>query len=428
MNIGIIGAGFTGLSAALELQKQGHTVTLFEKESIAGGLAIGFLQPDWDWSLEKHYHHIFATDHDILQLAREVDVTFNFYRPNTSSFIEGDIIQLDSPLKVLQFPKLSLFERVRMGMALAYLKSIPFNPSLEQVTAHDWLIKWMGKKAYEMLWEPLLAAKFGDYKHTISLAWFWARIKARSTQLGYPEGGFQRLADTAAEKVMRQGGIIYYNADVSSIDTTGKSTITAEINQRQQQFIFDKILVTVPNMLFAKMATGLPKDYVSQLASFNSIGAITIVLELTKPFFTSDVYWLSICDESYPFLAVVEHTNFIDKKHYHNRHIVYIGNYLPREHVYFTKTAEEIMVDYDAYLQKLNPDYKDHLANVHMFKVPFAQPIVPTNFSKHILPFQTPLKDVYLANMQQVYPWDRGTNFAVELGKKVVQEMIKSKK
>jgi hypothetical protein len=35
--------------------------------------------------------------------------------------------------------------------------------------------------------------------------------------------------------------------------------------------------------------------------------------------------------------------------------------------------------------------------------------------------FKTPLKNVFLANMEQVYPWDRGTNYAVELGQKIAR-------
>ena len=36
----------------------------------------------------------------------------------------------------------------------------------------------------------------------------------------------------------------------------------------------------------------------------------------------------------------------------------------------------------------------------------------------------TPLPHVYLANIEQVYPWDRGTNYAVELGEKVAHQIL----
>jgi protoporphyrinogen oxidase len=421
MNIGIIGAGFTGLTAALELQKKGHTVTLFEKEAIPGGLAIGFKQPQWEWSLEKHYHHIFTSDKDIQQLAEEVGAKFFYPRPNTSSLIDGEILQLDSPLKLLQFPKLSIIDRLRMGVILAYLKYIASWKTLEGTTAHSWLPKMMGKKGYEMLWEPLLRSKFGEYTETISLAWFWARIKARTTSLGYPEGGFQQLVNLAAEKVTKQGGYILYSTDVQSIEKNGEN-ITVKTSEGEHTF--DKVLITVPNALFAKLAPQLPEEYKKKLFDFKSIGAVNMVIELSKPFLPNNVYWLSICQKNYPFLAAVEHTNFIDKKHYDNHHLLYVGNYLPVGHRYFSLTNEELLKEYDASLQKLSPGYEKNILSVNVFKVPFAQPIVSVNYSQKILPFETPIEGVYLANMQQVYPWDRGTNFAVEMGKKVVQTMV----
>ena len=52
MNIAIIGAGFAGLTAALDLAKAGHTVTVFEANSRPGGLGAGFKAAHWDWELE----------------------------------------------------------------------------------------------------------------------------------------------------------------------------------------------------------------------------------------------------------------------------------------------------------------------------------------------------------------------------------------
>jgi len=420
MHIAIIGAGFTGLTAAKELVKAGHTVTVFEKEKIPGGLAIGFKKDEWEWSLEKHYHHIFESDAAIRELADEIGVKFTFTRPNTSSLVEGDILQLDAPSKLLMFSKLSIIERIRMGMVLAYLKYIADWKTLEGETTHAWCIQMMGRKPYEMLWEPLMIAKFGPHYKSISLSWFWARIKARTTNLGYPTGGFQHLAEKLASYVIDHGGTINYDTSIDSIQNDKKSvTVSAEGTTHS----FDIVLVTVPNVFFAKMAPSLPSDYQDKLRAFKGIGALNMVLELDAPFFKNDVYWLSICEKEYPFLAVVEHTHFVDTSHYDGKHLLYVGNYLPQGHEYFTKTKEELLDIYDPYLKRLNSEYKSHIKDIITFPVPFAQPVVTANFSKQILPFKTPLKHVYLANMQQVYPWDRGTNFAVEMGSRVAEEI-----
>ena len=60
--VAIVGAGPAGLAAAYDLQRAGHPVTIFEGAPQVGGLAAGFKAPHWDWSLEKFYHHWFATD------------------------------------------------------------------------------------------------------------------------------------------------------------------------------------------------------------------------------------------------------------------------------------------------------------------------------------------------------------------------------
>lgn len=422
MRVGIIGAGFTGLSAAFDLQKKGHEVCLFEKESVPGGLAIGFSKDSWDWSLEKHYHHIFTTDSAIRKLADEVHHPFTFYRPNTSSLIDTDIIQLDSPLKLLQFPRLSFSERIRMAIVLGYLKYLANWKNLENEKAHEWLTKTMGEKGYAMLWEPLLRTKFGSYYKDISLAWFWARIKARSTELGYPEKGFQGFAEHLADIILRSEGTIEYNTTVTNIvEKDNKAQIAYQSKGKKHTQEFDVVIVTIPNLQFAGLASSLPETYKKKLRDFKGIGAVNMVLELKKPFLPNHVYWLSICDQDYPFLAVVEHTNFIDKKYYDNKHIVYVGNYLPHGHNYFSMQKDDLLKEYDPYLQKLHPDYQKNIINTYIFKEPFAQPIVTPGFSKHILPFETPIPHVYLANMQQVYPWDRGTNFAVKMGREVAQ-------
>ena len=88
---------------------------------------------------------------------------------------------------------------------------------------------------------------------------------------------------------------------------------------------------------------------------------------------------------------------------------------------------EELLKLFDPYLRKINPVYRNNLIDYELFKAPFAQPIIPTNYSKIIPPMDTPLPNIYLANIEQVYPWDRGTNYAVELGQKVVKHILNAK-
>ena len=151
MNIAIIGAGFTGLSAAYQLLKKGHKITLFEKDSFPGGLAVGFIKKEWEWSLEKHYHHWFTNDKSVLNLAKEIDYEVIIKRPTTSTFIDRRIYQLDSFLSLIRFPKLPILDRLRMAGVLGLIKYNPFWQPLESIRATNFLSKTMGKKVYQTI-------------------------------------------------------------------------------------------------------------------------------------------------------------------------------------------------------------------------------------------------------------------------------------
>lgn len=419
MKIAIIGAGFTGLSAAYQLVKEGHEVTIFEKDSQPGGLAIGYQEKGWDWTLEAFYHHWFTNDKAILDLAKELQFPVIIKRPQTSHLIDDKIYQLDSPLTLLTFKKLSLLERLQMAVSLAPLRFNPFWKPLERYTATAYLKKTVGEKAYKIFWEPLLIGKFGKYTDSISLAWFWARISKRTTNLAYPEGGFLRFAQHIANAIKNRGGKIMYNTAITTISEKNGKVSLGEYG------MFDKVIVTLPSFAFLKMAPQLPETYKNSLMKLKGLGAVVVVMRLKKQFFKDNTYWLSVCDTKAPLLAIVEHTNFMNSNHYNNEHLVYLGHYLPHDHPYFTMHEKELLKIFDPFLKKLNADYKESLIGLKKFAVPFAQPIIPVNYSKLVPPFETPIPNVYLANMQQVYPWDRGTNYAVELGEKVIKVLQK---
>lgn len=444
MNIGIVGAGFTGLSAAYFLTRDGHDVTVFEKDEKPGGLAVGYKEKEWNWSLERHYHHWFTNDKSVLGLASEINHNVIIKRPKTSSFVDDEIFQLDSPISLLKFPKLSIFNRIRMGASLSLLRYNPVWKPLEHFRAESYLKFSMGKYAYKKLWGPLMKNKLGRYSKDVSLAWFWARVYKRTESLAYPEEGFLSFAEHLQKEIERKGGKFYYNTEVIKIESGarggagGKAPDTRAVHflqsknferalaggkpatgPRAKKLEFDAIIVTLPSFLFIKIAPQLPDSYKSKLLKLKGLGALNLMLRLKRQFLTDGTYWLSMCDERSPILAIVEHTNFMDKEHYNNEHIVYVGNYLSQDDPRFQMTAEQLLKLYDPWLKKINPDYKFSVLGFKLFKAPFAQPIIPTNYSKIIPPFETPLPNIYLANIQQVYPWDRGTNYAVELGKKI---------
>lgn len=422
MKIAIIGAGFGGLSTAYYLSKSGVETTLFESEDKPGGLALGFKKPKWDWTIEAHYHHWFTNDFSVLNLAKETNYKVNIVRPKTSTLIGGQIYQLDSAMSLLMFDKLSLKDRVRTGIVLAYLKTTADWKSLEKITAQKFLIGSMGLSSWQTLWEPLFTKKFTKYAYGIPASWFWARIKKRTPSLAYPEKGFLPFAKHLDKQIKVNNGNIYYKTIVEKIYKKESKVI---VKTGKDSLAFDKVVVTLPSPLFVKITDGLPDSYKNSLLGLKNIGAVNLVLSLNKQLLKDNTYWLNVNENKFPFLSVVEHTNFMDKKNYDGEHLVYVGNYLPHDHVYFRKNANDLLKEFTPFLKDIVPEFsKTWVNDAFLFKAYNAQPIIPLNYSKSAPGFETPIEGVYLCNMQQVYPWDRGTNYAVENGEKVAKLLL----
>jgi protoporphyrinogen oxidase len=398
MKVAVIGGGFTGLAATYELTKYGHQVTLFESAPVLGGLAYGFKEPGWTWHLEYFYHHWFTNDHAVLALIKELGLMnkLTTARPITASLYKGKPYQLDSPMHLFTFPGLSTLDKFRTAALLGFLKLNPFWKPLENITAEHLLTSIGGKHAYKVLWEPLLVGKFGTFAPKIQAAWFWARIKKRTPRLAYMQGGFHTLIAALENAIKKQGGIIHTNTVVTTMrDLSG----------------FDKVLLTVPSPVANKIVPHL------QITPVLHLTAQTLILETDKPILR-DVYWLNITDRSFPFLAAVAHTNFMDKKYYGDHHLTYFGNYLPEGHKYLSMNKEELLQAFLPFIKRLNHNSLFTIHNSFMFVGPFAQPIQELHYSSRVPQLETPVLDVYLANIDSIVPWDRGTNYAIELGQK----------
>jgi len=413
MRLAIIGAGFTGLTAAYQLSQKGHQITIFEKEKEAGGLAGGFKQKGCDWPLDYFYHHLFPSDKAVKKLISELGLNSKlfFEKPKTSIYKSGQTAQFDSPFSLLKFPHLSWPQKIRTGLISLYLKLINHWQGLEKIKATQWLKKFYGQKTYQILWEPLLKAKFGEFFDQIPTSWFWARIKKRSSKLGYLKGGFQTLINELAKKIKANEGKIYLNHEI------------IHYNELIHHSQFDRIIFTTPTEIFLKiMKDKLPQDYQQKLSQLKMIGVVYLILTLKESFLKDKTYWLNVNNNSFPFVAMVEHTNFINKAHYGNHHILYVGGYYSQNHRYFKMSKEAILKEWSPYLKKINPVFSQLLIiNYSLFINLYAQPIVPLNYSKIIPSYQTPIKNVFLADMQQVYPWDRGINYAIAEGEKIAQ-------
>lgn len=430
MKIAIVGAGIAGLTAAWELVQKGHTVTLYEAASYAGGLAAGFRDSHWDWHLERYYHHLFETDTAIKQLVEQIgarDKLF-FTSPTTAHYWNGGLYGIDSPTRILQFPGIPFIDRLRFGLAVGYLKYLTNDwRSLERTTAVAWAQRWIGTPAYTTILQPLLEGKFGPYTSEVNMAWLWARFKARSFKLGYFKGGFQAFIDALVQTLQQRGVELRLSSPVRgmarAIYPDAGNQPTWMIQSAHGCAYYDAVIVTSSPHLLAKLAPQLPDAYTARLRQLKSLGAVVLVLALKRPL-TNNLYWIQgMRKEEFPFLALVEHTNFMPPEHYGGDHLVYCGDYLPPDHAYFQYSLDQLLAVFLPHLTTFNPDFTPAwVRTAWLNRAPYAQPVVGLNHSQAIPPLATPLPGLFWASMSQVYPWDRGTNFAVELGQQVAAE------
>ena len=426
MRIAIIGAGFGGMAAAYDLKKAGHEITIYESADYVGGLASGFKEPHWDWFVEKFYHHWFQSDNEMLGLIKELgwDGKVLFPRPFTVLLHNGKWYPFDSILRALLFPGLGFgLDKIRFGFVGLYLRLTNNWRALEKYTADEWMRKYAGKHVYEKMWKPLLVGKFGPYFDQVNMAWMWARLKARTTRLGTFEGGFQNFADLFSERLRKMGVEIRLGARVESIKREqDKLSVRSEGESKS----FDKVLVTTSPNLMAKLSPDLPENYLKGLLELKSMGAVVMVLSLKHQLSKEGYYWFSLPKEAgFPMLALVEHTNFVSKEHFGGDRIVYAGDYLEVGHEYFSMSDEQLLERFTPALKKFNSAFeRDWVNKVWVFKTNYAQPVPLVNHSKNIPAIQTPIEGLYFASMSQVYPWDRGTNFAVEIGRRAARLML----
>ena len=435
MRVGIIGGGVAGLAAAYHLTKEGHFAEVFEVAPFLGGQASTF--DVFGGQLERGYHHLFVSDTEISDLIQELGLGGKLaWLESTVGFYHGGKIwDFASPMDLLRFKPLPFLDRIRVGFWTFILQKTKSYSKFEGVTARDWLSKRMGRRGYEVIWEPLLRGKFGEFYDKIGMTWIWHKVTLRVASrkgagqvehLGYPMGSFGEVIEVLADRIAQQGGAIHTSASVTQIAEADGSATAMEVQLEggeTERREYDAIIATTPSYVFTRLAPAMPPEYQSKLEDVDYLSAVLMVLVMDRPF--TNKYWMNIADPNMPFVALIEHTNLIDKELYGGKHILYISNYPSRDNELYQMSGDELMDLFVPHLQKINPDFeRSWVIEYHHHRVDGAQPIVGVNYGAGIPDHRTPLQGLYLANTTQIYPEDRGTNYSVRMGRQGAQMVV----
>ena len=135
------------------------------------------------------------------------------------------------------------------------------------------------------------------------------------------------------------------------------------------------------------------------------------MLELERPL--TEHFWVNIADRRYPFVGLIEHSNFVGTENTGGRVFSHVTNYLPADHELLGLDAEELLDRYAEGLRMLNPSFeRSWVRRAWVFREPAGQPIVGVGYRDLIPPRLTPVAGLQLVNTTQIYPQDRGINFA----------------
>ena len=434
MKIAILGAGATGLTAALRIAQQTSSkVTVFEKDTFLGGHASTFQINGTP--IEKGYHHWFTSDNKIIDLMSELGLEdkIGWHESSVGTVFNSKTYDFMTPLDLLRYKPLSISNRILLGLSSLKISKIKNWHDLENFTAVEWLNKNVSSEIYKAFWEPMLIGKFGEehYKE-VGMPWLWGKMNTRfksregffsKEKLGYPTGSFDIFFNALSKKCEDLGVKIHLNSPITQIKKNESGTLTVNINDGET-LQFDSVIATVPSNVFDKITIGLPHSYKEKLQKTRYMSAVQLILELKNQL--SKYYWLNIADRKFPFVGVIEHTNLVHQSVYGNSHVIYLSNYLTTQSPLYKLNENELLQKYLPFLNQINPNFsKDWIIKSHFQKIPGAQPIIESEYSRKMPSHETGIENLVLGNTSQIYPQDRGTNYSVELGEKLAELVMK---
>lgn len=423
--VAVIGAGFTGLAAAYELAKAGHRVEVLEAAPNVGGLAAGFALDD-GLPLERAYHFAYTTDRHLIAMADELGVgdRLRFHPSTISAHVAGKAYPFTSATDLLRFSPLSVWDRLRTGLTYVVIATVRNWRRLSGSTAYAWLCRVNGCRATDLLWKPLLQGKFDTYWDQVSMAWLWGRIRVRQSShpagdrrqhLGYFDGGFGVIVQRWLEELDRLEVTVRTGTRIQTLgERHGRPRLTFD----RGEVGYDAVLVTVPSPVFGAVASAHPAmtaAYSAQLTSVRYLAALIMIVVSSQRL--TDTYWHQIHDTDAPFLVVLSLDALVGTEATGGRHVYYIGDYLGHADPTLALDDAELRRRWFTALHGLFADFDAaQVEECHVFRFRNAQHIVGIDYQHTIPEMQTPLSGYYLANFAQIFPDDRGTNYAIRDG------------
>jgi protoporphyrinogen oxidase len=423
-NCVIVGAGPMGLMCAMELLKQGKSVDIYETDDRIGGMSASF---DFDGlDIERYYHFICKTDYPLFELLKELDLTSKLRWTDTKMgfFFNGQLYKWGTPLALLNFDGLGIISKMRYAMHVMYTKSIKDWRSLDKINATAWLRKWVGVKAYDVLWRSLFDLKFFEFADELSASWIGTRIKRvglsrknlMQEQMGYLEGGSKVLLDAMEQYILAKGGRIHLRSKIDRVVVEGGRVVGIAVGD--EQISCSRVISTAPIQYVPRLVPDLPPDFATRIERIKNIPVACVILKLRYPL--SENFWMNINDPTIEIPGVIEYSN-LNKM---SQSVLYAPFYMPKTHPKWSRSNEELIEEVIGYLGKINPKFSpDWVLSRYCHRYDYAQTICPPGFFDMLPPMQTPVHGLFMADTSYYYPEDRSINESIHVAKSLVAQV-----
>jgi protoporphyrinogen oxidase len=435
MNIAIIGGGVTGMGAAFYLARAGHAVTLYEKESEIGGLARSMpLAGGW---VERYYHFIMTADTHLLDMIRAVGVEdqLNWVETETVFFANGRMYDFGPPTDLLKFSAIGPLDRLRFIGAMAYLAKFSSWQAMERVRAAEFLPKWAGRRAWDVIFKPMFGMKFGDFTSQMTMAWMWARTRMikqyrdkgifAKEKRAWIKGSFKTFLDAAERWYAANGVRVVKDAEVERLLARDGRCEGVVVGGEEHRF--DRVLFCAPSPALEPMLRGIPEATdaaFGRIAEQRYFGVTCIVMALARPL--SGRFWTYVSDPRVPFVGVIDYASFTRHDGADGQNVIYIPCYSLPERAPYTTPDEQLLADTTRGLKIVFPDFDaSQILEARVVRDPAAAMVCTGRYSERIPALKTPLKDLFFANMSQIYPQDRGVNVGIKLAEYAAEAVEK---
>jgi protoporphyrinogen oxidase len=406
--IGIVGGGALGMTLALRMREQGHSVVVLEGARVPGGLAASQQIAGYTW--DRFYHVILQSDRDLLALLRDLGIEEPHWGvTRTGFYTDGVLYSLSTSLEFLAFPPLNLVDKMRLAGTILYASRVKDWHPLEKIPVADWLRKLSGKRTFERIWLPLLKSKLGENYRIASAAFIWAiiarmyaarRSGLKREQFGYVDGGYATVLKRFEQYLDEKGIELRTGSPVANVRDSGAEAEVIFADGSSAHF--DRVILTIPANRIGGLVPQLSHAERERLGRVVYQGVLCASLLTKKPL--ASYYVTNITDGWVPFTGVIEMTTLVDKKQFGGNSLVYLPRYLAQDDPFWKATDDEVRETFLAALERMYPDFKR--ADVLEFRVARARDVLAIStldYSSTTLPaLRTSLANVFVVNSAQI--------------------------